>query len=131
MSYPVQIINWSPQKISNICIQWHGNDILKYYTVIQIVILIKLLLILQNVGVENAYPSVYSACKRPRYDSHLFPTILPQVKHLTGIIILTYENINKTAFKQGGIKWFTPNVMTFLSWLLCESLQLLSESHDH
>lgn len=33
-------------------------------------------------------PSVYSACNRPRYDSHLLPTTLPQVKHLTGIIIL-------------------------------------------
>lgn len=111
MSYPVQAINWSHQKISNIYIQWHGNNILKYYIAIQIVILIKLLLILQNsyenIGVENAYPSVYSACKRPRYASHLFPTILPQVKHLTGIIILIYENINKTTFKQGGIKWLS------------------------
>lgn len=35
------------------------------------------------------YPSVYSACSSPRYDSHLLPITLPQVKQRIGIIILT------------------------------------------
>lgn len=36
---------------------------------------------------NETHPSVYSACRRPRYASHLLPTILPHVKHLTGMII--------------------------------------------
>lgn len=41
-----------------------------------------------GVGPRNeTHPSVYSACRRPRYASHLLPTILPHVKHLTGMII--------------------------------------------
>ena len=36
---------------------------------------------------HNSYPSVYSACKSPRYASHLFPITLPHVKHRIGIII--------------------------------------------
>lgn len=44
-------------------------------------------------GVERrlsrvTYPSVYSACRRPKYDSHLLPMTLPQVKQRIGIIIL-------------------------------------------
>lgn len=34
------------------------------------------------------HPSVYSACKRLRYGSHLLPITLPQVKHRIGMIIL-------------------------------------------
>ena len=45
------------------------------------------------------YPSVYSACKRPRYASHLLPITLPHVKQRIGIIIiiiyiLKYRKLN-------------------------------------
>lgn len=33
------------------------------------------------------YPSLYSACNRSKYVSHLLPITLPQVKHRTGIIM--------------------------------------------
>lgn len=36
----------------------------------------------------SSHPSVYSAWSRPRYASHLLPTIFPQVKHRTGMIIV-------------------------------------------
>lgn len=36
---------------------------------------------------KQNYPSVYSACKSPRYDSHLLPITFPHVKQRIGIII--------------------------------------------
>lgn len=36
----------------------------------------------------SSHPSVYSAWSRPRYASHLLPTIFPHVKHRTGMIIV-------------------------------------------
>ena len=40
-------------------------------------------------GCGGAHPSVYSACRRPRYDSHLLPITFPHVKHRIGIIMAT------------------------------------------
>lgn len=43
----------------------------------------------------STYPSVYSACRRPKYASHLLPITFPHVKHLIGIIIFVFlEKIN-------------------------------------
>lgn len=38
--------------------------------------------------ITETYPSVYSACNRPKYASHLLPMTLPQVKQRTGIIMI-------------------------------------------
>lgn len=38
--------------------------------------------------VSRTHPSLYSFCNKSKYVSHLFPITFPQVKHLTGIIIL-------------------------------------------
>jgi hypothetical protein len=45
---------------------------------------------LTDLGLVVTYPSEKSACKRLRYVSHLLPITFPQVKHRTGIIILTF-----------------------------------------
>ena len=41
---------------------------------------------------EKTYPSVYSACRSPKYASHLFPITLPHVKHRIGMIMVTAAN---------------------------------------
>ena len=44
--------------------------------------------IVTNDHILPPYPSVYSACSRDRYVSHLFPVTFPQVKQRIGMIIL-------------------------------------------
>ena len=47
-----------------------------------------------NIEICNYLPSVYSACRRPRYASHLFPMTFPQVKQRIGIIML-FQNLSE------------------------------------
>ena len=47
-----------------------------------------------NIEIRNYLPSVYSACRRPRYASHLFPMTFPQVKQRIGIIML-FQNLSE------------------------------------
>ncbi len=42
-----------------------------------------------SLSLHPSHPSEYSACKRSKYVSHLLPITLPQVKHRTGMIIIT------------------------------------------
>ena len=52
------------------------------------------ILMYSNIEICNYLPSVYSACRRPRYASHLFPMTFPQVKQRIGIIML-FQNLSE------------------------------------
>ena len=52
------------------------------------------ILMYSNIEICNYLPSVYSACRRPRYASHLFPITFPQVKQRIGIIML-FQNLSE------------------------------------
>ena len=71
-----------------------------------------------NIEIYNYLPSVYSACRRPRYASHLFPMTFPQVKQRIGIIML-FQNLSETdqiCFIHLPIMWVELGLSRWSDW---------------
>ena len=71
-------------------------------------------------GRKTTYPSVYSACRSPKYASHLFPITLPHVKHRIGMIMVAALSKSGRS-RNSGVADFRLAVALRLLFQLCQS----------